>query len=443
MQETHIFLAVVAGLISHNAFFIRGEHHNRAPLLLRVYTMLSIIVYGGFYWGNGGTRQATVKTATIVVAYAASLFASMTIYRVLFHKLRRFPGPIFARITKFWHISQLLRQPNFRLLDHLHDRYGDFVRIGPNEISIRSAEAMSEIHGSGSRCTKAPFYDLLLPRVSIITTRSRTLHDQRRRIWDHGFSAKALNQYEPKVMMYCRQLEQQVAKRAGQVIDVSSWFHYFSFDLMDELSFGRSFDMLQTGERHFAIDLMKDGMSLLGLFTPTPWLARIGFSIPGVAIGWKKMFAWSDEQMRQRIASSVEPTDITSWLIDASKKAHTLEEDRNYLNGDAFGIIIAGSDTTATTLALVFYHLAQEPQHVEKIRAELEALDIHMNARALQTLPHLNAFINESLRLHPPVPSGGLRETPPGGLTIGDHFIPGNTIVDLPVYSLHRRKWNF
>ena len=64
------------------------------------------------------------------------------------------------------------------------------MRSGPNEISIRSVEAVLAIHGPGSRCTKAPFYDLLLPRVSIITTRNKILHDQRRRIWDHGFSTK-------------------------------------------------------------------------------------------------------------------------------------------------------------------------------------------------------------------------------------------------------------
>ena len=243
-------------------------------------------------------------------------------------------------------------------------------------------------------------------------------------------------------MIYCGLLERQIAKRVGHVVDVSSFFHYFSFDVMGELSFGRSFDMLRSGERHFAIDLMKDGMTLLGLFTPTPWLARIGFSLPGVAAGWKKMFVWSDEQMRQRIARRAERTDITSWLIDASKRNNSLEVDRNWLNGDAFGIIIAGSDTTASTLVLVFYHLAREPQHFRKIRDELDALGANMDARNLQTLPHLNAFINESMRLHPPVPSAGLRETPPEGLMIGDQYIPGNTVIGLPMYSLHRRKWN-
>ena len=109
--------------------------------------------------------------------------------------------------------------------------------------------------------------------------------------------------------------------------------------------------MLQTGKKHFAIDLMDNGMTLLGLFTPTPWLARIDFSIPGVAV-------WSDEKMRERLESKAQRTDITSRLIEASKQSNSIDQDRNWLNGDAFGIVVAGSDTTASTLVFLFYHYA-------------------------------------------------------------------------------------
>ena len=230
---------------------------------------------------------------------------------------------------------------------------------------------MSKVHGPGSRCTKPPFYDLVLPLVSIITTRSKVLHDKRRRIWDQAFSIKgmfsltaecfeckdllwgtftAIKQYEERVRKYCSQLEQQMTASVGSAVNLSSWFDFFSFDVMGDLSFGKSFNVLSTGKKHFAIDLMDNGMTLLGLFTPTPWLARLGFSIPRVATGWKKMFVWSDEQMQERLESKAKRTDITSWLIEASKQANSMEQDRNWLNGDAFGIVIAGSDTTVSTL---------------------------------------------------------------------------------------------
>ena len=139
MQVIYVFLAAATGIVSHKAFFIRGEHHVQAPMLLRIYAALSIILYYVLYLGKGGMGRAAVETAIITIAYAASLFASMITYRVFFHKLHQFPGPMLAPVTKLWHVSQLLKQPNFTLFDQLHHRYGDFVRTGKHRYHLQAA----------------------------------------------------------------------------------------------------------------------------------------------------------------------------------------------------------------------------------------------------------------------------------------------------------------
>ena len=249
-----------------------------------------------------------------------------------------------------------------------------------------------------------------------------------------------LRQYEAKIGKYCQQLEDQVALSVGTVFDASSWFYFFGFDVMGDLTFGESFHMLETGRKHFAIDLLDKGMNLLGIFSPTPWLARIGFHIPGAATSWKRMFRWSDKQIRQRLESRKEEKDISSWLIAAFRDNGMTKTDKAWLDGDAFLMISAGSGTTAFTLVLIFYYLAQDPTRVDKIREELDYSVSKLDAQSLQSLPYLNGIINETLRLHPPLPSAGLRETPSQGIQIAGQYIPGYTTVVLPVYSLHRRK---
>jgi len=86
------------------------------------------------------------------------------------------------------------------------------------------------------------------------------------------------------------------------------------------------------------------------------------------------------------------------------------------------------------------YHIANDPEQIVNIRKELDTIDDITDHSQLQYLTHLNAVIDETLRLHPSVPSGGLRDTPPEGITIGSTYIPGNTIVLIPHYSLGRRK---
>lgn len=90
-------------------------------------------------------------------------------------------------------------------------------------------------------------------------------------------------------------------------------------------------------------------------------------------------------------------------------------------------------------MVYLFYHLTLEPQHAKIIREELQILETIYDPQALKTLDHLNGAINEILRLHPSVPTGGYRESPPEGLEIAGRFIPGNTTIVAPRYTMGRR----
>lgn len=103
-----------------------------------------------------------------------------------------------------------------------------------------------------------------------------------------------------------------------------------------------------------------------------------------------------------------------------------------------------GSDTTATTLASLFYEVVRNPKHIELIRQEVGP---HVRPGGeiphlpLQHLKHLNAIIHETLRLHPPVGVGLQRITPPEGIHIGDVYIPGHTTVSCPQYVMGRSRY--
>lgn len=97
------------------------------------------------------------------------------------------------------------------------------------------------------------------------------------------------------------------------------------------------------------------------------------------------------------------------------------------------------SDTAGPSLMLLFFFLAKYPDHAEKIYEELTRVDPH-DLNALAALPHLNGVINESMRLSPASLSNGSRMTPVEGLYIDGSFIPGNTKICAPQYSIFRRQ---
>ena len=190
-QQMHVLSVALAGLLSHWTIFIHGEHHLRAATISRTYLGLVLML---FVFNLGILRMpirgALLATQFTSVIYALALFSSMVVYRLVFHQLRHFPGPVLAKISKLYHMWNIRNYDQYLFLDKLHGRYGDFVRTGPNEITIFSSVAIAGVLGPDSKCSKAAWYEMAWPEVSMATTRSKAEHDVRRRAWDMGFSMK-------------------------------------------------------------------------------------------------------------------------------------------------------------------------------------------------------------------------------------------------------------
>jgi len=84
--------------------------------------------------------------------------------------------------------------------------------------------------------------------------------------------------------------------------------------------------------------------------------------------------------------------------------------------------------------------LARRPKDAEKIYQEISQLEDHQDPAALAKLPHLNAFIQETMRLLPSALTGGNRMTPKEGVMVEDTFIPGDVKIAAPKYSIFRRE---
>ena len=124
-------LSAAAGILSHIGVFVRGEHHLRAPFLFRLYVFLAIALFISQSVAlSPNTKEAAYTSTLLVSSYAVALFSSMTIYRVFFHRLRAFPGPPLAKVSKLWHMSKVLDAKQYLFLDSLRMKYGDYVRTG-------------------------------------------------------------------------------------------------------------------------------------------------------------------------------------------------------------------------------------------------------------------------------------------------------------------------
>lgn len=139
------------------------------------------------------------------------------------------------------------------------------------------------------------------------------------------------------------------------------------------------------------------------------------------------------------------PQDIVSWLIKAvmDKDASASPSD-TALHEDSRVVIVAGSETAATTLATIFYYLSKYPNVQKKLQSQLDAaLGQRWSYEDVKTVTYIDDVIHETLRLKPALLTGGHRVTPPQGITVDGTFIPGDTNVFVPVQRIQTdpRYW--
>ncbi len=291
----------LCGMLTHLAYFKQAEHHLHGLLYIQVFFGLFAIAFTLAVM-DSIDRISQVFTRALLPAgcYLAGLYGSLVVYRVFFSPLRGFPGPFGARLSNLWFSGQLSKRDAHKRILRLHQKYGDFVRIGSSDLSITHPRAVHDIYGYGSKCTKGDWYDLNLPLISMHTSRHQAIHDQRRRIWSPAFSDKALRGYEDRVKQYQDQLMDCIDSFDEASINITKWFNLFSFDVMADLAFGSSFDMLRNSEDHWAIKLLKRGMIPLGWTLPT-WLFRVLIAIPGATKDWWRFNGFCCQTLNDRM----------------------------------------------------------------------------------------------------------------------------------------------
>ncbi|KAH6605547.1 Cytochrome P450 [Trichoderma cornu-damae] len=428
-------LASLAGVLMHILVFRVGEW-DVASLSILVYHVLAALVTA---WTSHTQLQIpATEVARWSCCYVAGLYLSMLVYRACFHRLCEYPGPFLARFTNFYITARLLKKLClFEEVQKLHAEYGDYVRLGPSELSIADPEAVQAIYGTQSPTTKGPWYSLLEPRTPLFMARDKKEHARRRKVWDQGFSTKALLGYDYRVTQAINDFLRVLDRDHKQPINVTKWFSFFGFDVMEDLAFNKASNLLRDGEEKYIFKTIRKELNSIAVFGHLLWLMPLLKKMPILNSNYLQLWSWIQAQIDERIKNEPDQPDIFSWLLADFNQNKKTKVDRWNLNGDVQLIVVAGSDTTAVTLTHIFFELAYDKNLVNALQKEFDALPslAHDN---LMKIPLLEAVINETLRLHPPVPSGTQRMTPPEGMQIGERRIPGNIIVQVPSYTVFR-----
>ncbi|KAL4883331.1 cytochrome P450 [Aspergillus karnatakaensis] len=389
--------------------------------------------------------------------YGVLYIIAKCIYRVTFHPYAKYPGPFLAKFTNAYAAYHSWKGDMHVDIWRCHEKYGDRVRYAPDRLLINTAEAVRDIYANEKAVTKSSAYEAVMPRsvANTMTLRDKKEHARRRRVLGVGFSDSAIRSYEPKVKVIVDRLCNVLAPGEGQEWsegrNLAPWCNYVFFDLANDIIFGQDWNCIENAPNREVIDAIPISNIRAGVLSNAPeikWKRCDKKFFPHSIIARGKFIMFIRSTVSKKVEEKERKPDIFSTLVHSKDETTGTQLTQAELAAETANLISAGSDTSSTTLAALFFYLSRYPDAYkrasEEVRRAFATPDSVTLGPALNSCTYLRACLDEALRLAPAVASAPWREViAPEGHVVDGCYIPSGYDVGLGIYSIHHNDKYF
>ncbi|MEH1821614.1 MAG: cytochrome P450 [Nostoc sp.] len=337
-------------------------------------------------------------------------------------------------------------------LEYIEDcakRYGDIftLQLGQNaapQVFISNPQAIQQIFTTDPKQLDsgepAGIISPLLGRQSLLALEGKP-HQRQRKLLTPPLHGERMLAYGELI----RDITEQVTNqwRVGENFPVLSSMQAISFQVILKAVFG-----LEDGPRYEKLNEL-----LIAILNPKIRILRtVLLLFPAMR---RDLGAWSPwgkylrlrQQIDQLIYAQIQErkaqpdpsrTDILSLMMAARDEAGEPMTDLE-LRDELMTLLVAGHETTATSLSWALYWIHHVPEVREKLLQELDKLGEQPDPNAIFRLPYLNAVCSETLRLYP-VAVSALNRVVKSPLQIGGYNFEPGTLLNPSIYLTHHRE---
>ncbi|KAK4450827.1 cytochrome P450 [Podospora aff. communis PSN243] len=414
-------------------------------------------------WQNFKPQWTGISGFVLATVIAALACLAREIYVWKFH-LRRVPGPFWNTFTCNWTLFR--KGFNGTLYDwehQLNERHGRIVRIGPNHVLTDDPDILKRVGSPRSAYTKSEWFAIstrfLAGAESTLTLGrygQKNVHTARRSLFTSSYTGRdnsspsvedALNTQLTELIDLVDTKYAYTAPGPCNPCSFDVVGQYFTLDFAAAILWSEPFGFLKQGtdignyfqtlERFLPVRAALGSLSFLPLINPL--LAPLITPSPKDKTGLGRLEGIAQEKADARvkeIESGAE--DVKSDILTAMINKGLRGTD---LYGELFMAIVASSESPGAMLRIALALLVVTPTAYARLNAEIAGASLSSPATDAEAraMPYLQAVLRETIRLYP-VPAEMYKQVPPGGDTVGGHFLPGGTWIGHNFRAMMRRR---
>ncbi|OHF01530.1 hypothetical protein CORC01_03286 [Colletotrichum orchidophilum] len=404
--------------------------------------------------GSGFSSQIIFSLSAVVPFFV--LFTYLRgLYRVYLHPLSNFPGPKEAAKSRKWLYLQTQTAYPEHIYEQLHHLYNaKAIRIAPDELHITDTDLYKVIYRQSNPFPKhEPFYlGFNVPSPTAFTEMDEAKHKERRRLLNPMFSRAGVLKLEGLIRERLALLESKIERlREKQNIDFYDAFRLLTTNIIMEFCFADSGGMLEEQPNSFKsyfLTAFSVGGRAVKTLQHYPSLRIISNALPA---GILKIVSPELGSLLQ--VADFSKLCVTRWRKSGRSKAagdHPIVlENLTSLSdialvGEALDLLVAGSDTSATSLTTALFEILRHPAMEKRLVKDLDAAIPDKNdlppIQTLEKIDYLTACVKEAIRLASAVPSRLPRVVPYNNsepFIVDGKIVPPGTVVSMSAHTMH------
>ncbi|KAI1404957.1 isotrichodermin C-15 hydroxylase [Hypoxylon fuscum] len=397
-------------------------------------------------------QSATVGEWAVLAIVSTTLYAALRCFYFLYwHPLATYPGPKLAAVSNAWYGWHWISGKSPWAIARVLEKYGDVVRIAPNELVFITPQAQNDIYASHTKnlehFVRTDWLDPGLPENGLTFELDPVKHRMVAKKLSPAFSINSIKAKEPTLHKYIdyfiEKMKEVRSSRDG--IELRTWTDWLAMDISADLAYSRQMCQMQRMENSALLDslhgvnffmALNRTMKKFPLLSPFKYL----FIPPSIITSLPKIVTLNQQEAKKRVENKgkTQHLDYFEQLCPADAPDPDNKE-LAFMEVLAIQLLNGGYEPISSQFHCTLMFLLHQPESyrrlVKEIRDAFKSYD-EITPEACAHLKYLHAALMETLRITV-IGASGMPRTSPGAV-VDSHYIPKGVTVQYGHFALTR-----